>query len=376
MNYSTEAARLDDAMLTAISSWREDGTGLDEAAFDELALEVFVHQLRYNGPYARYCAAFGVSERCMPDSWRAIPAVPSAAYKEATLCTFDSQSAELVFETSGTTRGLGGKHYMETRALYDAALLAGFERFMLGGAKRPLRYLLLVPNPRLQPRSSLGYMMREVARSFGDGAERWYLDNDKLDADRFLADAAALDPAGPPVLVAGTAFALAEIISAARERGIPSVPLPPGSLVMETGGFKGRSRTIGREDFYRDLMTLFALPAARIVGEYGMTELTSQYYDDFATLAVGGAVLGRLKVSPPWLRPLVVDSTGRPVSEGVVGSLVHVDLANRSSCVAIATEDLGAAFPGGIVLLGRDEGAELRGCSLDAEALAERVHAS
>jgi hypothetical protein len=77
-----------------------------------------------------------------------------------------------------------------------------------------------------------------------------------------------------------------------------------------------------------------------------------------------------VKYAPPWLRPRVVGADGRTLPQGIVGALVHVDLANRSSCVAIQTEDLGVATPdGGIILIGREHGAELRGCSLDAEQL-------
>lgn len=376
MSYAGEAARLDDTVLAAIAVWREGATALGDAKFNALALEILAHQLRYNAPYARYCATFGISERTLPAAWSDIPAIPAAAYKEAALCTFDLRRAELVFETSGTTPGVGGKHYMERRALYDAALLAGFERFMLRGTKVRLRYLMLVPNPDQRPHSSLGYMMGKVGRTFGDGDTRWYLDNESLHTERFLDEAATLAQAGLPLCVAGTAFAFAEILSAASKRGLSGLPLPPGSRIMETGGFKGRSRVIGRDAFYRDLMQLFALPATRIVAEYGMTELTSQYYDDVSATAPGDAVVTRVKAGPPWMRPLVVDAAGKAVKDGVVGSLVHVDLANRSTCVAIATEDLGARLPGGIVLLGREEGAELRGCSLDAEALAERVRAS
>ena len=105
-----------------------------------------------------------------------------------------------------------------------------------------------------------------------------------------------------------------------------------------------------------------------IVAEYGMTELSSQYYDSHASRASRR----RLKVAPPWLLPIVVDTEGRPVPDGTVGAIRHIDLANRSSVVAIETEDLGAIGPEGLLLLGREEGAELRGCSLDAEDLVAR----
>jgi hypothetical protein len=120
---------------------------------------------------------------------------------------------------------------------------------------------------------------------------------------------------------------------------------------------------VNRIELYAALQALFRLSPERIVAEYGMTELSSQYYDS-------NAGEPRLKIAPPWLRSYAVDGTGHSLASGIVGALVHVDLANRSSCISIQTEDLGAVFPsGGLVLLGRDTGAELRGCSLDAESL-------
>jgi hypothetical protein len=99
-----------------------------------------------------------------------------------------------------------------------------------------------------------------------------------------------------------------------------------------------------------------------------MTELSSQYYDAPASRASAR----RVKQPVPWLRPIVVDAMGRPLPPGVVGAVRHIDCANRSSVVAIDTEDLGAIVDGGLVLLGREEGASLRGCSLDAEDLIRR----
>ncbi len=115
----------------------------------------------------------------------------------------------------------------------------------------------------------------------------------------------------------------------------------------------------------QQLSETFAVPNERIIAEYGMTELTSQYYDDPQ----------RVKRGPAWLRPRVVGPDGETLADGIVGALVHVDLGNRSSCVAIQTEDLGVATgERGIVLLGREDGAQLRGCSLDAEQLRALQH--
>ena len=158
MSYEAEARALDSEILAAIAAWHRRGEELEERAFNDLALRIFAHQLRYNQPYARYCERLGVTPDSLPPSWEAIPAVPAPAFKEAAITTFDPAGAQLVFETSGTTAARSGRHYLESSALYDAALLAGFDRFVLQD-DAALRYLNLVPNPQESPHSSLGYMM-------------------------------------------------------------------------------------------------------------------------------------------------------------------------------------------------------------------------
>src|SRR5579863_5626798 len=165
-DYQSESRALDAEILGVIERWRATGESLGDADFNRLALRLFEYQLRYNEPYARYCARIGVMSA--PASWERIPAVPAPAFKEAAIATFESSQAALVFETSGTTQGRPGRHYMQSAAIYDAALLAGFDRFVLGDGAR-LRYLNLVPNPAERPHSSLGYMMGRVAAQRGDG---------------------------------------------------------------------------------------------------------------------------------------------------------------------------------------------------------------
>ncbi len=340
-----------------IEGWHRRGKTLNDAAFDDLALRLFAYQLRYNAPYARYCARFGFTPASLPSSWETIPAVPAPAFKEAELATFASANAALTFETSGTTGPASGRHYMETTALYDAALLAGFDRLVLRGAAR-LRYLNLVPNPVERPRSSLGYMLRRIAEQRGDGRTGWYLRGNELHFDSFARDLRAAIEEGQAVFVAATAFALVHALDAMENAGM-RFALPRGSRVMETGGFKGRSRVIDRAELYERACAAFGIAQDAIVAEYGMTELTSQYYDD-AT---------RQKIGPPWLRTRVVGPDRKTLPRGSIGALLHVDLANRASCVAVQTEDLGVQRDGGFVLLGRDQDASRRGCSLDAEEL-------
>lgn len=392
--YRSASDAFDAHILALIEAWHRTGATLSDEAFETLALELFAYQLQYNEPYARYCAAFGYTPQALPRTWRDIPAVPTAAYKEAALSTFPPERAALTFETSGTTIGVGGRHAMESADLYDSALLAGFDHFMLPDGAR-LRYFNLVPNPADRPQSSLGYMMARVAALRGDGHTGWYVRGDDLFYEAFARDLDAAIATGTAVCVAGTAFAFVNLGDELRARG-KRFALPEGSRIMETGGFKGRSRVVDRDELYDEMADEFGVPRNRIVAEYGMTELTSQWYDANAMLGscpstsrlrrgacpersrraqddgvIGDASL-RYKRSAPWLRVRVVDAAGKDVPDGVVGALVHVDLANRSSCIAISTEDLGALTDDGLVLIGRERGAALRGCSLDAEALRAR----
>ncbi len=354
-SYESESRALDAEILGAIEAWHRRGEVLDDRAFDDLALRLFEYQLRYNAPYARYCARVGVTA---PRSWEEIPAVPAAAFKEAALSTFDPRGAALVFETSGTTRVTPGRHYMETAALYDAALLAGFDRFALRDGPG-LRYFNLVPNPAERPRSSLGYMMARVAERRGDGAAGWYLRGDKLLIEAFEVNLRAAIAADQPVCIAATAFALVHLLDALDRVGL-WFALPAASRILQTGGFKGRARIVGRDELYGRIRAAFGLESGAIVSEYGMTELTSQYYDSTPLRRFAG---------PPWLRTRVVGPERSTLPNGELGSLLHVDLANRSSCIAIQTEDLGVMTEDGFVLIGRDSEASLRGCSLDAEDL-------
>jgi|SRR5579863_4058180 len=368
MGYTEESRTLDDAVHACIERWHRSGHVLSDDEFNALALRIFAHQLAFNLPYAQFCRSQGISRERMPQDWHEIPAVPSAAFKEAAFATFNPAVATLVFETSGTTQGASGRHYMESTRLYDAALLAGFDRFMLPDHMR-LRYMLLVPNPIANPHSSLGYMMGKVSVARGDGATRWYLDGDRLDLDLLIADIEAAIELDRPVCIATTAFGLVHVLDGLGERN-RYFALPTGSRIMETGGFKGRSRIVQRDELYRHAAERFGAPRGVICAEYGMTELTSQYYDNVILERTSDhRTEPRYKIAPPWLRPRVVGPDNKTLPRGTVGSLVHVDLANRSSALAIHTEDLGVEFDEGLVLMGRDADAGLRGCSLNAEDL-------
>ncbi len=376
LSYPDESRALDEAVLRYIERWRTTGQAMTDGEFNELALAIFDYQLHYNTPYAQYCASLGVTREQLPASWEEIPPVPSTAFKEAALVTFNPNAAALSFETSGTTRGEGGRHYMETARLYDASLAASFHAFVLPD-HAPLRYLNLVPNPAENPRSSLGYMMARLAEEFGDGRTGWFISNGVLDVEAIVSELESAVEHDRPVCIATTSFALVHLLDALNDRN-RYFALPNGSRIMETGGFKGRSRYVERFELYRAAAERFGATLGAIISEYGMTELASQYYDDvFVRGALEEATEPRYKTPPPWMRARVVGANGKMLPHGTVGALVHVDLANRSSCIAIQTEDLGVEFAPStygqrIVLMGRDADASLRGCSLSAEDLVLR----
>lgn len=328
---------------------------MPEAEWDTLARRVFAHQFAHNRPYQAYCAARGRT----PDriaSWQEIPAVPTAAFKEVPLCSFPPEQATAVFETSGTTAGgRSGRHYLRTTALYDAALLPPFAAHVMRG-EPAIRMLSLGPSPRLSPRSSLGHMLGRVMAAFGAPGSLELATPSGVDTaglaralDQVIADEA-------PVCLLGTAFAFVHALETlARAR----FPLPPGSRLMDTGGYKGRTRDVPREELLGLYDAVFGIPASHVVSEYGMTEMSSQFY----------GTPGRY-VAPPWVRTVVVDPERlEPLPAGETGLLRHYDLANLDSVMAIQTDDLGVACDDGFALLGRAAGAEARGCSLAVEEL-------
>lgn len=373
---AAEAEALDREILAFIAGGRGD--------FDGLALRLFAHQFAFNRVYRGYCLRRGRT----PDTvrhWRDVPAVPTAAFKAAEIAAFPVAGAVRTFHTSGTTEGTPGRHFFETTRLYDAALRAHFAAMMLPDGARPIM-LSLTPPPAEAPHGSLVHMIAELMAEFDPtfapdaAAERFFVRGGTVRTEGFLSAVRRSADAGRPLCLFGTAFAWVHLLDSAP---VP-VALPPGSRILETGGFKGRSREVGRGELYDRLAQVFAVPAEHIIAEYGMTELSSQYYDDVlirppagsaapigsASSARGGPTDPRIKRPPPWMRPVVVDpATLEELPAGAVGLLRHVDLANRGSVIAVQTEDLGRIVGGGIELLGRAADAEPRGCSLAVEQL-------
>lgn len=159
---------------------------------------------------------------------------------------------------------------------------------------------------------------------------------------------------GQPALVLGTAFSFVQLLDYLGERDT-SFELPAESRVMETGGYKGRSRALPKEELFARISRHLGVMPTNIISEYGMSELSSQAY------AVPHFHF------PPWARAQIVSpETGREVIEGETGLIRVFDLANVASVLAVQTEDLGIRRGHGFELLGRAALSEPRGCSLMA----------
>jgi hypothetical protein len=162
-----------------------------------------------------------------------------------------------------------------------------------------------------------------------------------------------------PVALLGTALAFLNLIETT-----PARALPPGSFAMETGGYKGSARELSKADLYTLLEKHLALAPDQVLNEYGMTELSSQFYT---------RGLGDVHRGGPWVRALVIDpETGAEVSIGNPGILRIFDLANLNSVLALETQDLAIRRKDGFELLGRDPAALPRGCSRMADEMLAR----
>ena len=348
-----------------------------DATFQSLARELFQLQFELVRPYRRLCESRGVAPPQVKH-WQAIPCVPATAFKEFELTGLLPQDRARVFHSSGTTGQQPSRHFHNAASLltYEQSLWPPFRRHLLTGLATPPRLLCLSPSPALAPHSSLVHMFDTVRRELRapvtaflgcvapDGS--WELD--RTVTRPALAEVGSSDR---PVVLLGTAFSFVQLLDPSAGTHPPSsifhprrfFALPGGSRVMETGGYKGRTRELRKAELHRLISDRLGVAPSHIVGEYGMSELSSQAYDHVAGTPAepGGRVFG----FPPWARAVLVSpETGQPVGEAETGLLRVFDLANVHSVMAIQTDDLGIRRGEDFELIGRAPLAEPRGCSL------------
>jgi len=331
--------------------------------FDDLALAIARYQAEFVPAVKRLVRARSIDLSAARDA-QVIPAVPCDVFRLARVAAHPEQMDRVVFRTSGTSQGkeARGEHALRVTETYELACLR-FGRAMLWPDRQDLRTIVLAAPITEAPDSSLGFMLDRFA-AVQDAPSSFHVLRGALDLEGVARAAADARREGRPALVLGTSFAFVHLLDDAATLDLT---LPPGSRVMQTGGFKGRSREVAPDALRAAISTKFGVPNTHIIAEYGMTELGSQLYEGTLAAALGAAPSGRhgLYVPPAWLRVSAVDPTSlAPLSTGETGILRFVDLVNVDSSVAIQTSDKGRVTPFGFELFGRAPGASPRGCSL------------
>ncbi len=366
MSADPARAELDARVLAWMHEAAAGRFARDEARFEALALDLFAFQYERCPPYRRFCemrARTPKQLRCADQ----IPCVPTGAFKELALRSFPPERRVHVFRTSGSSGERRGELELDTLALYEASVLPTLAQLLFPDwpSGRRGRMRVLAPSADEAPDSSLSHMFSVLLRARGDRESGFDIAQGTLRSEELLRQLARAREEARPVALLGTAFAFVHLLEELERRGV-AIELAAGSRVMETGGFKGRSRELPRDELHAWIARSLGIPRARIVNQYGMTELASQFYD--SSLARPGEP--RRKLGPPWARVRVLDPvTAEPVADGEIGSLSILDLANTGSVLAIQSADLGRRVGDGFEVLGRESGAEARGCSIAADLL-------
>lgn len=306
-----------------------------EAEFEREALRLFRHQAEHCAPYAEYVRLLGV-EPSQVQRVEDIPMLPIEIFKSHKVYCGE-QEPQMTFTSSATTGMVQSRHYVEDIALYERAFTEAFRHFY--GDERECSIYALLPSYLEREGSSLVYMAERLIAQCGGGG--FYLH----DYEKLLNDMSH-DP--NPKILLGVTYALLDL----AENYAPKLE---NTVVMETGGMKGRRKELPKSELHKVLCSAFGVE--HIHSEYGMAELMSQAYSS-------GEGLFR---TPRWMKVLVrdVNNPFRHLPSGRRGGLDIIDLANRSSCAFIATEDMGVRYDDGSFRIeGRISQSDIRGCNL------------
>ena len=319
--------------------WNHKVFGVKTGDFSAAALDIFRFQARENPVYQSYLQALKVDPATVR-TLEQIPFLPVRFFRTHAVMT-TRFTPQVVFESSGTTGSASSRHLVRDAELYEHSFFKGFERVY--GPVQDYCILGLLPSYLEREHSSLVYMVQQLIRRSGHPRSGFYL-QEMAELSELLGE---LEARGQRTLLLGVTFALLDFAMAFPQ------PLRH-TLLMETGGMKGRRRELLREEVHARLKEAFQVEAVH--SEYGMTELLSQAY----------AERDGLFSCPPWMRVLVREEED-PLNVRTTGSgaINIIDLANLYSCAFIATDDAGKVYPDGrFEVLGRMDGSDLRGCSL------------
>jgi len=310
------------------------------ADLEKTGLEIFYYQARNNTVYKQFLSLLNINIDAIK-SIEDIPFLPIQFFRSHKVIS-TTDAVEYVFTSSGTTGNLTSKHYVSDISLYEKSYLSAFEHFY--GPIEGHTILGLLPSYLDRTGSSLIYMVNDLILRSGKPNSGFYLDN-LSELKNTLID---LDAKGEQVLLIGVSFALLDLVENYTFE-------LKNTLIMETGGMKGRRKELIRDELHSKLKKGFG--AANIHSEYGMTELLSQAYSK------GNGIFK----CPPWMKITIRDTEDAlmPLANGQTGGINIIDLANINSCSFIATQDLGKTYADGTFeVLGRFDHSDIRGCNL------------
>ena len=312
----------------------------NEAGFTEVALAVFKHQFQTNRVYRSFCDLINVHPSDV-QKVSDIPFLPIQFFKSRKVLASREEVQE-IFTSSGTTGSRTSKHFVTDIKLYKESYRKGFHHFY--GNIEAYTVLALLPNYLERKGSSLVYMVEDFIARSKHVESGFYLDN----LEELTKMLIKLDKSGQKTLLIGVSFALLDLIEKQQFN-------LKNTIVMETGGMKGRRKELVREELHAILQEGFGVN--EIHSEYGMTELLSQGYSQ------GKGIFK----TPPWMRVLTRDTEDALSiqSPGKNGGLNVIDLVNYNSCSFIATQDLGKVHKDGTFeIMGRFDSSDIRGCNL------------
>ena len=227
--------------------------------------------------------------------------------------------------------------------------------------------LVIAPSPEIAPQMVMAYGMNRLIEYFGLPQSRFLVEKKGFDIEVLIHALCRAEQDGVPVTLCGGSFGFVNFFDYCSAKDI-KFHLHAGSRCLDAGGFKGRSREVGRTEFLDSCEDVLGVKREACVNLLGMTEISSQYYDN--TLKIRGQEIAPAKAIPPWTRVRVVDPDSlEPLPDGETGFLRHFDLANRGHICAIQTDDLGRIVPGGFEVYGRARDDGSRGCSLSIDEM-------
>ena len=309
-------------------------------AFEQEALNLFKYQYNNIPVYNTFCKYLHIQPKEVTHSSQ-IPFLPIQFFKSNKITSKNSE-VHTIFSSSGTTGTIPSKHYVKDISLYEKSYLETFKLFY--GDIKEYVILALLPAYLEREGSSLIYMVNDLIQKTAHPESGFYLNNLGKLKDALLR----LDASGKKVILIGVSFALLDLV----EQFQFSLK---NTIVMETGGMKGRRKEMIRAELHEILSKGFGVKD--IHSEYGMTELLSQAYSN------GNSIFQ----CPPWMKIYIRD-TNDPLAllpDNKTGGVNIIDLANKHSCAFIATQDLGKSYSNNTFeILGRFDHSDIRGCNL------------